>query len=190
LLQSKLKQLVEDAEWKTQKAKNLSLKTSTLRIVKVFVVCNAIKTLLHINIFIYLYFLVGLRPLAYCGRGFESHRGHGCLSAVCVVCCQVEVSVTSWSLVHRSPTNCGASLCVITKPRERGGHSPRWAAEPEKIILIISMLKPHQIVYPLLSVSMKLETENNSSDTNVRCAYILEWKSKRCRTHVQNIVKS
>jgi hypothetical protein len=26
----------------------------------------------------------------------------------------------------------GASLCVITKPRERGGHSPRWAAEPEK----------------------------------------------------------
>jgi hypothetical protein len=22
---------------------------------------------------------------------------------------------------------------VIKKPRERGGHSPRWAAEPEKI---------------------------------------------------------
>jgi hypothetical protein len=28
----------------------------------------------------------------------------------------------------------GASLCVITKLRERGGHSPLWAAEPEKII--------------------------------------------------------
>jgi hypothetical protein len=27
-------------------------------------------------------------------------------------------------------------LCVITKPRDRGGHSPRWAAEPEKIIII------------------------------------------------------
>jgi hypothetical protein len=39
--------------------------------------------------------------------------------------------VTSWSLVQRSPTNCGASLCVIPKPRGRGGHSPRWAAEPE-----------------------------------------------------------
>jgi hypothetical protein len=23
-------------------------------------------------------------------------------------------------------------VCVIKKPRERGGHSPRWAAEPEK----------------------------------------------------------
>jgi len=26
--------------------------------------------------------------------GFESHRGHGCLSVVSVVCCQVEVSAT------------------------------------------------------------------------------------------------
>jgi hypothetical protein len=53
------------------------------------------------------------------------------VSVVCVVCYQVEVSATSWSHVQRSPTDCGASLCVITKPRERGGHSPRWAAEPE-----------------------------------------------------------
>jgi hypothetical protein len=51
---------------------------------------------------------------------------------VCVVCCQAVVSATSLSLVQRSPTDCGASLCVITKPREQGGHSPRWAAEPEK----------------------------------------------------------
>jgi hypothetical protein len=27
--------------------------------------------------------------------------------------CQVDVSATSWSLVHRSPTDCGVSLCVI-----------------------------------------------------------------------------
>ena len=39
--------------------------------------------------------------------------GHGCLSVVSVVCCQVEVSETSRSLVQKSPTNCGASLCVI-----------------------------------------------------------------------------
>jgi len=32
---------------------------------------------------------------------------------VSVVCCQVEVSATSWSLVRRNPTDCGASLCVI-----------------------------------------------------------------------------
>jgi hypothetical protein len=53
---------------------------------------------------------------------------------LCCVCCQVEVSATGWSLVQRSPTDCGASLCVITEPCERGGHSPRWAAEPERII--------------------------------------------------------
>ena len=29
------------------------------------------------------------------------------------VCCQVEVSATGRSLVQRSPTDCGASLCVI-----------------------------------------------------------------------------
>jgi len=52
-------------------------------------------------------------PLACWDRGFESHRGHGYLSAVSVVCCQVEVSATSWSLIQRSPTDCGASLCVI-----------------------------------------------------------------------------
>lgn len=28
------------------------------------------------------------------------------------------------------------SLCVIKKVRERGGHSPRWGAETEKIIII------------------------------------------------------
>jgi len=39
--------------------------------------------------------------------------GHGYLSVVSVVCCQVEVSATSLSLVQRSPTDCAASLCVI-----------------------------------------------------------------------------
>ena len=52
------------------------------------------------------------RPLTCWERGFESHRGHGYLSVVSVVCCQVEVSATSWSLVQRSPTDCAASLCV------------------------------------------------------------------------------
>jgi hypothetical protein len=83
---------------------------------------------------------------------------------VCCVCCQVEVCCVccvllgrgllcvlcgvsrglcdELSLVQRTPTDCGASLCVITKPRERGGHSLRWAAEPEKInnISIIRIL--------------------------------------------------
>jgi hypothetical protein len=52
------------------------------------------------------------------------------------VCCQVEVSATSSSHFQEDPTDCGASF-VIKKPRERGGHSPRWAAEPDKIKFII-----------------------------------------------------
>jgi hypothetical protein len=42
---------------------------------------------------------MGLRPLAYWDCGFESRQRHGCLSLVSVVCCQVEVSATGWSLV-------------------------------------------------------------------------------------------
>ena len=42
-------------------------------------------------------------PLACWDCGFESHRGHRCPSVG-----QVEVSATSWSLVQRSPTDCGA----------------------------------------------------------------------------------
>jgi hypothetical protein len=30
-----------------------------------------------------------------------------------IVCCMVEVSAKSWSLIQRKPTDCGASLCVI-----------------------------------------------------------------------------
>ena len=56
---------------------------------------------------------VDLRPLVCWDCGFESQSGQECLSLVSVVCCQVEVSATSWSLVQRSPTECGASLCVI-----------------------------------------------------------------------------
>jgi hypothetical protein len=40
------------------------------------------------------------------------------MSLVSVVCCQVEVSATSWSLIQRSPTDCGVSqMYVIMKPR-------------------------------------------------------------------------
>ena len=55
--------------------------------------------------------------------GFESRRGHACLSVVSVVCCQVEVFATGWSLVQRSPTEyicvcvCVCPKSVIAKPR-------------------------------------------------------------------------
>jgi hypothetical protein len=64
------------------------------------------------------------------------------------LCCLVEVSVTSWSLVQRGITDCAASLlCVINKHRGRGGHSPRWAAEPEKIINNIGIMKGYTPIF-------------------------------------------
>jgi hypothetical protein len=45
------------------------------------------------------------------------------LPVVSVVCCQIVVTAADWSLVQRSPTDCGAS-CVIKKPRKREGKSP------------------------------------------------------------------
>jgi hypothetical protein len=53
---------------------------------------------------------------------FRIPPGAWCLSVVIVVCCQVEVSATSWSLIQRSATECVVSLCVIQKPRD-------WATE-------------------------------------------------------------
>jgi hypothetical protein len=60
---------------------------------------------------------VSLQPFPCLDCGFESRLGHGCQSVVSVVCCQEEDSASGWSLVQRSPTNCGVSLSVIMKPR-------------------------------------------------------------------------
>jgi len=38
--------------------------------------------------------------------GFEFHGGLGCFSTVSVMCCQVEVSATSWSFVQRIVVRC------------------------------------------------------------------------------------
>ena len=55
------------------------------------------------------------------------------MSVVSVVCCQVEDSVTSWSLVQRSPTDCGVSLCVISKNFKNEEAIARdWAASAIK----------------------------------------------------------
>jgi hypothetical protein len=56
------------------------------------------------------------------------------MSLVSVVCCQVEVSATGWSLVQKSPTECGVSKkCVIVKPRKiRRPRPPRGCRAIEK----------------------------------------------------------
>jgi hypothetical protein len=63
---------------------------------------------------------------------------HGCLSVVCAVCVVRQRSLRRADHSSKgNPTDCGASLYVIKKPRERGGHRSLWAAEPEIIIIII-----------------------------------------------------
>ena len=69
---------------------------------------------------------VGLGPLACWACGFESRRRHGCLSFVSFVCGQVEVCASGWSLVQRSPTECGVSECdhessIVRKRWPTGG---------------------------------------------------------------------
>jgi hypothetical protein len=58
---------------------------------------------------------VGVWPLACCNCGLESHWGHGWFSVVSVVCCQVEVSASGWSLVQRNPTDFDVSLRVWSR---------------------------------------------------------------------------
>jgi len=76
---------------------------------------------------------LGLRPLAFWDCGFESRRGHRCLPVVSVVCCQVEISASGWSLVQRSPTECVCvcvCLSVIVNPRQCGGLGSLGAVAP------------------------------------------------------------
>ena len=68
----------------------------------------------------------GLRLLACWVCSFESRREHGCLSVESVVCCQVEVYASGWSLVQGSPTDCGVSECdletsTLRKPKSTRG---------------------------------------------------------------------
>jgi hypothetical protein len=48
-------------------------------------------------------------PIGLLGLRIRNTRGHGCLSLVSVVCCQVEVSAMGWSLIQRSSNECGSS---------------------------------------------------------------------------------
>ena len=48
-------------------------------------------------------------------------------------CCVLSSRGLSYnlSLVQRSPTYFGVSVCVRYKPHKRGGHGPLWAVAPE-----------------------------------------------------------
>jgi hypothetical protein len=60
-----------------------------------------------------------MRSLACWGRWFESRRGHGSLSVVSVVGCQVEVSPTGRSLVQISLIKYRVSECDFETPTRK-----------------------------------------------------------------------
>jgi len=69
--------------------------------------------------------------------GFESRRGHACLSVVSVVCCQVEVFATGWSLVQRSPTEYICVCVCVSKECDREAPygevmNRNWVEAPQK----------------------------------------------------------
>ena len=66
---------------------------------------------------------VGLLPLACWNCGFISSRRHRCLCLVSVVCCQVEVSASGWSLVQRSP-ECDHESSIMRRPWPTGAVAP------------------------------------------------------------------
>jgi len=70
-----------------------------------------------------------LRSLACWDCGFDSRREHRCLSVVNIGCCEVQVSAMGRSLIQRSPTECGVSLCDLETstarlPRPEQGCNP------------------------------------------------------------------
>ena len=82
-------------------------------------------------------------PICLLRYGLESPWRRGYLSIVSVVCCQVEVSVTGWSLVQRSPTEGGASEYdgefFITKRR----CSTRGCRNKRKVLIFNEILLHH-----------------------------------------------
>jgi hypothetical protein len=73
-----------------------------------------------------------LRPLSCWNCGFESRRGHGCLSLVSGVYCQSEDSASDSSLVQGSPAECGVLECDREADNERPWPSRGCCAMEQK----------------------------------------------------------
>ena len=93
-----------------------------------------------------------LRPLVCKDCGFESHWGHGCLSVMSVVCCQVEVSATHQSRVQRSLPNV-MCRCVLSRNLK---NEEVMAAAPQKKMLLAYVRVLYYYVVPLLVKSFLL----------------------------------
>jgi hypothetical protein len=95
---------------------------------------------------------------------------------VSVVCCQVEVSATGWSLVQRSPTECGVSNWVWSWSVEKwGGLSPQGAVEPleggkclEVLSIITKSLRVVDVLFDI--VYCKLPNMSDALGFDLTCS--------------------
>jgi len=104
---------------------------------------------------------------------------HGCLSVVSVVCCQVGVSATGWSLVQRSPTVvvCDLETAWVRRPWLTGG----CCAKRKKNQLITFF---HRSFVAGGSVTGDLRWDSFSHKRNVKMGTVgtdkLFWQEKGC----------
>jgi len=90
-------------------------------------------------------------PLACWDCGFEYGRGHGCLSVLSVVFCQIEVSAMSWSLFQRSPTvmcRCEWFRNHMNEEAVAHGGCRTKIKNYPNIIFTDSLRQPHVACYP------------------------------------------
>jgi hypothetical protein len=97
---------------------------------------------------------VGLRPLACWDCGFESHRGHGCLSVVSVVCCQVQVSASLCDGLITCPEESYRLWCVVVCDLETSWMRRPWpngALAPKKCTYILGVRQFRLAICPTRS---------------------------------------
>jgi hypothetical protein len=75
---------------------------------------------------------------------------------VSVLCCQLEVSATSWSLVQGRPNDFGASLCVIETSWMRSQTSVNSFIVAPYISMIQSLLYTNLCTIYILSITKTL----------------------------------
>jgi hypothetical protein len=120
-----------------------------------------------------------------CGRsladvaGANPVEGHGCLS---IVCCQVEVSATGWSLAQRSTTDWGVSECdhEATTMRDSGilgaavqRRSSRAQGEIKLVLLAIGVYWPNQMLLISLRYFQKKYSHGQKGTSLRQYAFIL-----------------
>jgi len=111
------------------------------------------ESILHI---FYLPIAMAARPKVWaCGCSLAGIGGSkGCLSLVSVVCCQIRVSASGWSLVQRSPTECSVSECDREASIMRRPWSIRSCSAMDKNVFIfykIYFCFAHTFIFPFIN---------------------------------------